>query len=242
MKSIITILFVCMIIAGCQRNAEKDIVDATPRRGTGQIVEFTPDMPKARTIARTEDTSLQDAPDEDPVVMGLSEIDRTLYIKLSNALDENDLDSLLIAAGEVGPDSHRALREKTIEALAWFGEDMRALERLQMFIGDADEELAADAVRRVGENIDLIEDETKRNRFMESTFFQHYRNSAAIDMVCEKIKQVDMTPDVMEAIIRIQEVGGVLASQRVRDAYKFITDENYTTAERAREWVKENEE
>jgi len=240
---VIVVITMAVGLFGCSRKEEfKPDIAKGKNAKVGRptlIQEVKPDIPVSSSESMPE---RQFSHDDDHDLLLLSDEDARVCAAIRTALDDDDINGVLAAIKGSHTNADAKVRREAVEALAWFSDDLRAIEGLQKFIEDPDCEIAADAFRRMDENTDLIENENDKNNFLLQSFYRYSSRPEIIDFVCDKLKAADCNEATMKTLLGLTVSGEPLAMARAKEAYKFITGETYISSEKAMQWIKENGE
>lgn len=169
----------------------------------------------------------------------LSAADRRLLDDIQSALDDERISDVrrLAAAAQTNPAAE--VRQRTVEALGWFGE--KALGDLTPFLADADDDVRDAAMGAVEQALAQVEDEREKVAYAESVMSVRGACTAdGLEMLAGQLKGVADESAAVAAAVRVIESGAnPPAAAAMREVYEFLTGEPYTTPEAAAQWQAE---
>ena len=173
--------------------------------------------------------------------------ERRLADGLQDASDDNDLEKVRKAVKEIMSQKNPELKVEAISTLGFFGKE--SLNDLMVFLKDPSQEVVDQAADAISRSLDELEDDEKefKAEFISSLL--------SVDGLCSK-DNADIFVGQLESIgssdeklavqtivqlIEDKSVGkGVKA--RLKEAYEFVTSEEYTTFEAAEKWFEQKVE
>ncbi len=198
---------------------------------------------KKRSAKKAKKPSVKNKPVKKVVKEKLSPEDRMLSDAIDKASDSENLKDLISLSSQVCASKNPDIRLDMVNALSWFGKD--ALAELAMFAADPDEDVATEATNAIESGLGEIEDESQRLQQV-SLFMKVFRNEGSLDMLAHNLMGSDDEALAVECIIDVINGGNEKAIEKAKEAYEFISGEEYTSAEDAikyaDEWRKENSE
>ena len=167
--------------------------------------------------------------------------ERALADRLQDASDENSLDAVREAVADIMKQGNPDLKVEAIDALGFYGKD--SLTDMMAFLRDKNQTVVDAAVDRIAQALDELQDN-------ENTFKAEFITTLlSTKGLCGK-DAVDRFVGILEAFgsgdekLAVQTIVFVLEGDdvaedvkaRVKEAYKFVTTEDYTTFEEAEKW------
>jgi len=165
--------------------------------------------------------------------------DGKLATAIQDALDAEDLGKLKDLLAEARKSKNAEIRRLMVEALQWF--DTKAMLQLAGFLADEDEEVREAAVSAWEMVLGNVEDEqVKAGLIVES--LQMVQNGDDADRIASEFHTVDqkLAIDSMIKLLYGTLTVSKAAREKILETYEFITGEEYTNAQAARQWLKEN--
>lgn len=220
-----------LAVAGAWVLVRPDVAKKAPAESVPQrkIQKRPSVIPYARP--RTNAVRRVSEPDD-----GMSPSDRKLCQGIQEASDCEDRAALRKFLSEAKKSANPEVRKSMVEALGWFGKDMIA--DMTTFLLDPDED-----VREIVKNnwqiaVSEIEDEEIRAGIVEQTLLT-VSDEGLSEMLAAELNGIDekLAVNTISKIVMSGRPAGVKAA---KEAYLFVTGEEWTTAAAAREWLKEN--
>ena len=179
-----------------------------------------------------------------PAVDHYTAEERRLADNLQSAADDSDIGEVRKAVAEIASQKNPELKQEAISALGFFGKD--ALTDLMAFLKDPDQEVVDSAADTISSALDELEDE-------ENVFKAEFVSTLlSVDGLCsedaintlagllESIGSSDekLAVQAMVNLIEDEKVGKGVKS-RLKEAYEFVTSEEYTSFEAAEKWYRQ---
>ena len=164
--------------------------------------------------------------------------ERKTVDRIQSALDDDDLGKLKEELGAASASTNAAVRTKAVEALNWFGN--KALPELTPFLADSDEEVSSAAMDAVVQALNVAEDKEKLTYIESILSVKGACSKDGVTMLCGELNGLQDEVGAMAAIVRIiADDLNPEANDALKESYKFITGEDYTTVEAAQKWIDE---
>ena len=167
-----------------------------------------------------------------------SPADKTLAHQLQDALDAEDLKGVLAIYKNASESANPAIRQRMVSALSWFGE--KALPELTPFMADADEDVRDDAQQQWSSALSEVEDDRQRAEIVEAAM-NVLTDRDTLDQIVSELNSVP-NDIAVSTLVRIITSGNATAAVSAREAYEFITGDEYTDANAAQQWLQENQD
>lgn len=169
-------------------------------------------------------------------IMALAGREREIACRVSDALDNEDFEVIRGFAREVAASANEELRQQMVDALGWFGE--KAVADLTMFLNDRSEDVAQSAFNHWDSAIDSVDNEAFKLA-VATDAMKSLSSPDMLDNVATKLKGAE---DEVAAVRSVQEIlrsvkGDSAAAKAAKEAYEFITGEEYTTPGAALIWL-----
>ena len=165
----------------------------------------------------------------------LSKKDRALYIPLSRALDDENIDDVIKYAALAVDSENEDIRLLAVEALSWF--ESKAVVEMIPFLVDPSENVATDARRRFSDILDGMEDEDDKLKIVSSVM----RKLNAGNLLDEMSNRIVLTQSSDKAVKTLTDLimfGNSDVRKKAIDTYREITGEIYQGREAALKWAK----
>jgi len=163
--------------------------------------------------------------------------DRAAADKMETWLDQDNHEQVLKLGRQLMHSKDSEVRSRVVDAFGWIG--VKALPELTAMLGDEQTGLAEEAYQQMKAALDEITDDTtKADLVTEGMISGNLSQSDLEDYVMEFNS---MSEDVaIRGLVKIIESSNAIASEVARDHYNFIAGEDYTTREKAEEWIANN--
>lgn len=176
--------------------------------------------------------------DDEPVDMAwfddLSDKDRKTARLVQKAIDNENYEDLKALLNDVKSASPE-VREQYVDGLSWYGKN--ALEEITAFIQDPDKEVARTAFNHWDGAISSIEEEWFKMPIVEAAM-NAITDPEMLEDMGMHFRSSDDESIAVKSLMRIVEHSKNKEAQRVaREAYEFITGEEYTTSSAAIDWI-----
>lgn len=204
---------------------------APEREAARQKTKLIPEAGRAKTPKRVVREKPKARPDD-----GMDEADRKISEAVQTALDDENLTGLRDQIAAVRASTNAAVRQAAVEALGWFG--TKAMSDIVAFIEDPDEDVR-DAARTCWEQVIVeVDEEPVQAAIVEETLLGT-RDVDFAETLASHYNGMD-EKRAIESILKVISGGTKTAAKAVKEAYEFVTGEEYTTPAAARAWLKEN--
>lgn len=175
------------------------------------------------------------------VVEDYSPRERRLADKLQDASDDNDLGKIRKAVSDIMAQKNSELKKEAISALGFFGKN--AIKDLMAFLSDPNQGVVDSATDTIAQAIDDMEDDENDSKaeFIESIL--SIKGLCGKDVVERFAGQLEslgasnerLSVQTMVNLIENKNVEEIVRA-RMKEAYQYITSEEYTTFEAAEKW------
>ena len=184
--------------------------------------------------------------------------ERKIAVAVQEALDDDDFQKILGPARKALASANPELRKHAVESLSWFGE--KALPEITPLMADPNPEVAEAALDTSEDIVLNMEDHSLRfdaaaeymkvfssNEDVLSTFSGALAD-AANDLIepedpdrpADVAKAAENRQHIVETLSEMIDGGGKMAEE-CRDAYNFITGEEWINSEEAAKWAADPE-
>ncbi len=190
--------------------------------------------PKARAPGKTR-SAPAGAAEKPRLAMRAPELspeERKAVAAVQDALDKEDRAATFELARKLASDKSPAVRAKVVEALGWFGKN--AMPELVPFIGDADEDVANDAMSYFEQAIGELDDDLEIAQTLIAAM-KAVNDPEALESLASHFYHIDEGIAV-EALIEIMSAGGA-AAEAGKEAYSFASGEDWTGVQAAQDWL-----
>lgn len=167
--------------------------------------------------------------------------ERKLADNLQDASDENKLDVVRKAVEAIKKQKNPDLKIEAIDALAFFGKD--ALTDMMEFLRDTDKgvvDSAADNLSRALDEMDEKDNAFKAEFISNLLSIKDLCGADVTDVFMGQIECIGGDDEKLAAKTIVQLIQNAEASKavkaRAKEAYEFVTGEEYTTLEAAEKW------
>ena len=167
--------------------------------------------------------------------------ERRLADKLQDASDDNDLGKIRKAVSDIMAQKNPELKKEAIGALGFFGKN--AIKDLMAFLSDSNQGVVDSATDTIAQAIDDMEDDESDSKaeFIESIL--SIKGLCGKDVVERFAGQLEslgasnerLSVQTMVNLIEDKNVEEIVRA-RMKEAYQYITSEEYTTFEAAEKW------
>jgi len=167
--------------------------------------------------------------------------ERKLADKLQDASDDNDLDKIRKSVEEIVAQKNPELKQEAISTLGFFGK--AALTDLMAFLKDPNLEVvdaAADAISRALQELDEDDKAFKAEFITTLLSIKGLCNKDAVEGFAGQLESLGSDDEMLavQTIVNLLEANSVedAVKTRLKEAYEFVTSEEYTTFEAAEKW------
>lgn len=175
---------------------------------------------------------------ENEVDPSLPRVERNALRGLRGALRDDNAAAAARYAVQLRDSASAEVRSEAVQALGWFGN--KTLSELTGFLSDPDESVASDARTAWERSLSEIEDDAVKLQYIEVAM-SSIENADMLDSISMNLNQVSDEGAAVEAMIRIIESGTPAGSAKAREAYKFMTGEEWRGRGPALQWVSEHD-
>lgn len=167
--------------------------------------------------------------------------ERKLADDLQEASDENGLAGVRKAVAAIMGQKNPELKVEAINALGFYGKD--SLKDLMAFLKDSSEEVVDAATDRIALSLEELDDEDNAFRAEFISTLLSIGGLCSKDAVERFVGQLEsmgssdwkVAVQTLSSLINGEDVGDVVKT-RAKEAYQFVTGEEYTTIEAAEKW------
>lgn len=233
-----------LALAPVERPAPKAKATAkVERKPKGVISKAKPRKPATVRKAATNRTVRANAlvPAEDWIDK-LTGKDKEIARKVSDALDEEDWETIKGLVRDAAASKNPEVRQQMVDALGWF--DTKAIADLTVFLGDRNGDVAESAFNHWDSAVDMVEDEgfkvTVAREAMKSL-----KDPDMLDNVASKLRAAENESAAVDAVVDILRnvQADSAAATAAKEAYEFITGEEFKSVSEATLWkIKRDQE
>ena len=207
-----------------------NIVNRRKARGTNAVSRLKQRVRRVRLSVPIEDPY---TPEE-----------RRLADDLQSATDENDLDAVRKEVEKIKKLGSADLKSEAMDALAFFGRS--ALSDLMQFVKDKDQEVIDVAADKIAFVLDEMEEED--NKFKTEVLstllsFDGLCSEDAIETFVGQLESIGSGDELLavQTLVDLIDSGtvGENVKKRAKEAYEFVTGEEYTDFKKAERWFAE---
>lgn len=187
---------------------------------------------KQETHDTKENAPLLDFEDDE----SYSPEEKTLAATIQNALDEDDFKRLQAEIEKAANSTNDALREKAVEALAWFG--AKALPELTLFMVDPNDDVRTAACNAWTMSISEVKDVNVRaSSVVTAMTVVHDRGQ--LDSMVMEINDMPTSKQI-SVLRKLIDGKNKQAAETAREHYEFVTGEPYKNAAETILWLQKN--
>ena len=170
--------------------------------------------------------------------------ERRLADDLQSATDENDLDAVRREVEKIKKLGSADLKSEAMDALAFFGRS--ALSDLMQFVKDKDQEVIDVAADKIAFVLDEMEEED--NKFKTEVLstllsFDGLCSEDAIETFVGQLESIGSGDELLavQTLVDLIDSGtvGENVKKRAKEAYEFVTGEEYADFKKAERWFAE---
>lgn len=161
---------------------------------------------------------------------------RKLMRAVVDAAEKGDVAAVAAFAKQVAECNNPDLREQYVDELGWFGE--QALVDLAPFIADPNEDVAEAARSQLMSAFQEIESDAEKAAIY-TLMTRAVTDSDVLERFSDELFDMDEVI-ALQAIIDTLDTGTPKAQEAAKEAYKMITDEEWTDIDAAEAWLNEN--
>lgn len=248
MKKIVFI-GVTIIVAGCGLywlfkpvpDTAKHSKKATKTETVGKTSSKAPKTvkPKLPTKDQTKTRQAARVGSDDAVVEWYDELptakDRETAKKIQDALDNEDLAGVKAMVDAALLSDSSEVRQHVVDALGWF--DQKAIADLTKFLSDKDPDVAQSAFNHWDSAIDMVENESFKLTVAKEAM-KSLKDPDMLENVATKLKSAENEPAAVDAVLDILNnvKPDSAAAASAKEAYEFVTGEEFTTVGAAALW------
>lgn len=202
----------------------------------------TPSVPPREPLSAQQTVSVAtNASAVDVWVEELPPEDRSLGQRIVDAIDNDDLPALKKLMPEVRACANKDVRQRVVEGLDWFGKD--AVVEITAFLADKDREVAEAAFNAWDSAVDQVEDEPFRIG-VAADVMKTISDPDNLSSAATKLETADDRKAALLALADVAESGNRAAMAAVKEAYEFISGEEWVdvTTARAKAQTIDNDE
>lgn len=214
---------------------ESTVADLRQHRATPVPVHKANAQPGSRPQRPKPVISIEDDDEEDT----RTPAEKDLAERIEKALDEEDVELAIACVDEAQKCSVVEIRQAMVDTLGWFGE--KTLPELTPFLADADEDVRESAKNEWMMALSDIEDDKMKIRAVELAMGVLDDEDTLEDISGEFIGVDEKL--AVESIVRIVTEGKSAAGvEKAKEAYEFVTGDEWTDAAEAERWIAEEYE
>ena len=162
--------------------------------------------------------------------------DQALFARADRAIENDDVEEARKLAGEALQSPNSDLRAKALEAAAWFGKD--AMSEITPYLSDPNPEIAETAHDEWLNALQNIENDAEKAGVIEMAL-KALRDKEMLEDVSNELIGIDELAAV-QAVVNVIQSGNTAAAPHAREAYEFITGDEWTGVDAAEQWLQEN--
>ena len=166
-----------------------------------------------------------------------SKQDKNIFTNLRAALRDESAAKALKAAAEARTSSEPEVRKQAVEALGWFGKS--AMSGLAGYLSDPDEDIAAAAQQAFEQGLLEIEDDAIKLQYIE-TAMSMISDEEMLDSIAMNLNSVEDQGAAVETIVKIAGSDNATGVAKAKEAYEFITGDEWSGDASALKWASEN--
>ena len=192
----------------------------------------------ARVPARTAPRKSASLDPGERFFSNMSEKDRKTAVGIQTALDAEDLAGVRAFCAEAQASKDPELRRHMVEALGWFG--TKAMADVSKFLNDGDKDVRTAAASAWDGIVSNVEEDPVRIALVRDVF-RTVRDEDTLDMLASHLNGTDEKLSV-EAICELLHSNDLpsAAKRKAMETYEFITGEEFSGSEAARQWLEKN--
>lgn len=158
--------------------------------------------------------------------------------RLEDAVEKEDFAATLAIVNELKASTNAAVRLRCVESIGWFGG--KSAKVLEPFLADPDEDVRSEAQDQWDSAVNDIEDDHERGVLVESAMTL-VRDREVMDTVATQLN--DLPPSLaIDIIVHQIEGSNGVARVAAKEAYEFVTGDDWRGAAAAQKWLEENQE
>ena len=172
------------------------------------------------------------APSESPV-----KADERVIEQLEEAVEKEDFATALAIVNAHRRSANAALRLRCVESIGWFGG--KSAKVLESFLVDPDADVRSEAQDQWDSAVNDIEDEHEVGVLVESAM-KLVRDRDVMDAVATHLN--DLPPSLsIDIIVHMIEGSNRVARVAAKEAYEFVTGDDWKSVAAAQKWLEENQ-
>jgi len=187
--------------------------------------------------ARRRARLLREVAAESEVDPSLPSADRNAIKGIRGALRDENVSAVMKYAEQLRGSASAEARSEAVQALGWFGD--KAISGLTGFLSDPDEGVASEAMMAWDQALSGIEDDGMKLQYVEVAM-SSIDDENMLDAIAMNLNQVSDEGAAVETMIRIIEGGGAAGAAKAREAYQFMTGEEWSGRGPALKWASEH--
>lgn len=227
------VIVACILFVGDEKPVQEDETAVTDnvrvRKTARKSKKIKEKKPRPRPVAKPR---IVHAEEEDD---GLTPAERKLAHSVQDALDNDDRAALHALIADVRNSPNPQIRRDFVDALGWFGKD--SIGDLAAFLCDKDADVREQAGDHWQTAISEFDDDVIKVEIVEETL-KTVDDQRIIELLAAEYNGMDEKLAI-ESIIKVMVAGKHYAVQAAKEAYEFITGEEYTSAADARAWIED---
>ena len=175
---------------------------------------------------------------ESEVDPSLPRAERNALRGLRGALHDDNVAAAARYATQLRDSASAEVRAEAVQALGWFGN--KAISELTGFLSDPDENVASEARMAWERSLSEIEDDAVKLQYIEVAM-SSIENADMLDSISMNLNQVSDEKAAVKSMIHIIESGTPSGSAKAREAYEFMTGEEWRGRGPAMQWISEHD-
>lgn len=154
---------------------------------------------------------------------------------IQDALDNEDFEGVKAMVDAALQSDSAEVRQHAVDALGWF--DQKAIADLTKFLSDKDPDVAQSAFNHWDSAIDMVENESFKLSVAKEAM-KSLKDPDMLENVATKLKSADDEPAAVDAIMDILRSvkADSAAATSAKEAYEFVTGEEFTSVGAAALW------
>ena len=164
--------------------------------------------------------------------------DERVIERLEDAVEKEDFVATLAIVNEFKDATNVAVRLRCVESIGWFGG--KSAKVLEPFLADSDEDVRSEAQDQWDSAVNDIEDEHEKGLLIESAMTL-VRDREVMETVATQLN--DLTPSLaIDIIVHMIAGSNGVARAAAKEAYEFVTGDDWKSPAAAQKWLEENQE
>ncbi|MCQ2389789.1 MAG: hypothetical protein MJ240_00070 [Kiritimatiellae bacterium] len=157
---------------------------------------------------------------------------------LENAVEKEDFQEALSYVEKLKNSKNAVVRLRCVESIGWFGK--KSVRALMPFLLDRDEDVRSEAQDQWDSAINDIEDEHEKGVLIEETMML-VRDREVMESISFQLNDLRPTLSIDIIVHLIASSNGV-ARAAAKEAYEYVTGDDWKNVATAQKWLEENQE